>query len=483
MQELTIGKYTLESLTNGMYSSPLDLYREYVQNAVDSIDEQLEKPLLNTDKCFIDITIEPEKRTITIFDNGKGIISKKAVSTLVDVGNSKKGRNKSRGFRGIGRLAGLGYCERLVFTTSFADEPVATMVSFDAKKLGELLLCDSSVAESVNEVLGQVIETKQISEKSKKHYFMVELIGVTNSDKLLDLEVVENYLIQHAPLRYVREFKWQRTITEKIKALGYVIPAYDIRLNNVPLFKPYEDVFLSDRVKKNKDSIKDVDVVPFYRDGKLSAVLWCAKTNYYGTIIDNSIKGIRIRQGNILVGDKMSCSSFFKEERFNGWLIGEIHVIDEGLIANARRDDFEKNDAYHAFVENIKEWSVGQTHEIRKLSYERSLSSEKKAVVEAEDFSDVNDLLDESIDLENTMGESDMLDQAESESVAEVDYIGKLSALINQKKFQTKYRALNINLKLTVEQRKVLERVFDLIVNEYDKKQADRFINIISENF
>ena len=36
--ELVIGKYTLESLTNGMYASPLDLYREYIQNAVDSID-------------------------------------------------------------------------------------------------------------------------------------------------------------------------------------------------------------------------------------------------------------------------------------------------------------------------------------------------------------------------------------------------------------------------------------------------------------
>ena len=32
--ELVIGKYTLESLTNGMYASPLDLYREYIQNAV-----------------------------------------------------------------------------------------------------------------------------------------------------------------------------------------------------------------------------------------------------------------------------------------------------------------------------------------------------------------------------------------------------------------------------------------------------------------
>ena len=49
--ELVIGKYTLESLTNGLYASPLDLYREYIQNAADSIDvaiaERLERP-----ECF-----------------------------------------------------------------------------------------------------------------------------------------------------------------------------------------------------------------------------------------------------------------------------------------------------------------------------------------------------------------------------------------------------------------------------------------------
>lgn len=483
MQGLTIGKYTLESLTNGMYSSPLDLYREYIQNAVDSIDEEIEKETSSKDDCYIEISVDQEKRAITILDNGKGIASNQAVSTLVDVGNSRKNRNKSRGFRGIGRLAGIGYCERLIFTTSYEGEAIATIVSFDAKRLEELLLAESSLVESINDVLGQVIEVKHCQERSKKHFFKVELIGVTNSDKLLDLEEVEGYLIQHAPLRYSKDFKWQRTITEKIKTLGYNIQAYDIRLNGVTLYKPYEDYFRSDRVKKNNDSIKDVDVVPFYRNAKLSAVLWCAKTNYFGTIIDNSIKGIRIRQGNILIGDKMSCSSFFKEERFNGWLIGEVHVLDDGLIANARRDDFEKTEAYYSFVESFRNWSLEQTHEIRKLSYERSLSSEKKAVVEADDFLDVNDLLDESIELDGTLGESDMIDQAESESVAETDYIGKLTALINQKKFQTKYTALNINLKLTIDQRKVLERVFDLIVSEYDKKQADHFINVISEKF
>ncbi len=100
-------------------------------------------------------------------------------------------------------------------------------------------------------------------------------------------------------------------------------------------------------------SIKDIDVVPLYNGKRLSAILWCAKSHYYGTIIDNKIKGIRIRQGNILIGNKLSCSQFFKEERFNGWLIGEIHVLDEKLIVNARRDDFERNDAYYLFAESV----------------------------------------------------------------------------------------------------------------------------------
>ena len=41
---------------------------------------------------------------------------------LIDIGNSKKDRTNSRGFRGIGRLAGLGYCNQLVFSTSYLGE-------------------------------------------------------------------------------------------------------------------------------------------------------------------------------------------------------------------------------------------------------------------------------------------------------------------------------------------------------------------------
>lgn len=39
MSSIIIGKHTLESLTSGMYSDSYVVFREYIQNSVDSIDE------------------------------------------------------------------------------------------------------------------------------------------------------------------------------------------------------------------------------------------------------------------------------------------------------------------------------------------------------------------------------------------------------------------------------------------------------------
>ena len=41
MSKITIGKYTLESLTTGMYIDPLILFREYIQNSSDAIDDAI----------------------------------------------------------------------------------------------------------------------------------------------------------------------------------------------------------------------------------------------------------------------------------------------------------------------------------------------------------------------------------------------------------------------------------------------------------
>lgn len=476
---LIVGKYTLESLTNGMYASPLDMYREYIQNAVDSFDMALNRKAVSIDKLRIDIDIDAEKKLVSIKDNGCGISESNAAAMLLDIGNSQKSRSDFRGFRGIGRLAGLGYCDKLIFKTSYENEAVSTIVEFDARFLNELLIPGNSDGISINDVMERIVQIKKISESPSKSYFEVILEGVALEEGLTEGNAVKDYLIQHAPLSFDPRFKWQKTILEKVRLAGYRIPQYHLFLNGEEVFKPYLDTFVSDRVKRAEEQIQDIRVEKFERNGKLCAVLWYAQSNFYGTIIDNIIKGIRIRQGNILLGDKSSFNQFFKEERFNGWMIGELHVVDKELIANSRRDGFEKNAAFYELAKLLKEWTFRASKEIRHVSYERSLSSERKAIVEAERVDDVNDLCTEQQELEYAFTAYNHAELCESDEVAETDFISKLSMFISQKKAQTKYTVLNINDKLTVEQRKVLERVFDIINQNYDQKISEEFVNTI----
>ena len=164
-QEIIIGKYTLESLTDGMYASPIDLYREYIQNSVDSFDSAKMENLPFANDTLLKITVDDKDKRIVFFDNGCGIRESEAVSTLIDIGNSRKTRMESRGFRGIGRLAGLGYCEELVFATSAQGENSKTIVVFDAALLKSLLLSSNERNVSVSDVMKQVVTIKREPEK------------------------------------------------------------------------------------------------------------------------------------------------------------------------------------------------------------------------------------------------------------------------------------------------------------------------------
>lgn len=160
-------------------------------------------------------------------------------------------------------------------------------------------------------------------------------------------------------------------------------------------------------------------------------------------------------------------------------MIGELHVVDSDLVVNARRDYFEQNEAHYDLSESFKEWSASKVREIRKLSYQRTLSERKIAIIEAEDTKEVSGLLNEET---GAYGEGDYIDREESEEVSEIDFMDKLSWLLNQKQGKTKYMVLNVNNHLTNEQKKTLEQVFDIVKVQYCKEEAEKFINIIVDN-
>ena len=89
-ETVQVGKYTLESLTTGMYSDPKIVYREYIQNSVDSLEYAVSLGLLEPQSMRIDIVVNAEESCILIKDNGTGIPADEAAKTLMNVGSSKK---------------------------------------------------------------------------------------------------------------------------------------------------------------------------------------------------------------------------------------------------------------------------------------------------------------------------------------------------------------------------------------------------------
>ena len=48
--KLIVGKFILDTLSTGMYNNPLMVIREYIQNAVDALDESIRRK--QTDDSF-----------------------------------------------------------------------------------------------------------------------------------------------------------------------------------------------------------------------------------------------------------------------------------------------------------------------------------------------------------------------------------------------------------------------------------------------
>ena len=97
MDNIVIGKHTLESLTSGMYADAFVVFREYIQNAADALDEAERRGINPPGQGRIQITLSPSERRISIRDNGTGVPAEHAEKTLLSIGNSRKNPDQARG--------------------------------------------------------------------------------------------------------------------------------------------------------------------------------------------------------------------------------------------------------------------------------------------------------------------------------------------------------------------------------------------------
>jgi len=499
-ETVQVGKYTLESLTTGMYSDPKIVYREYIQNSVDSLENAVSVGLIEPQSMRIDIIVNAEESYISIKDNGTGISAADAAKTLMNVGSSKKRNSNNRGFRGIGRLGGMSYCDTLTFTTSAESEKVKTVVTFDCKRLRYLLVPGEFEDMSLSAVLEEITTIDTLPEKEEKHYLCVEMKNVNGFSDLLDIDAAKSYISQVAPLPYhSRHFIYTSQLKEYLMSNGYSVEEFPIFVGEdesdlEPVYKPNKSRFRSDRAKRTADEITSMSYFDITIDGELYALGWYGNCGWYGFLSEKELSGFRVRKGNILIGDSKTMNVIFKEARFNGWTQGEIFIVTDKLIPNARRDDFEQNDAYYKLIQAL---SDGVGLEIARTIREASLTRNNpnaKAFREvekklAEASTAVSEGFNSTVDKEklittltDTAASLSGLKIGDDLSLKKKELQEKIETAIEEVTESKNFKINQINSGIDKKSKQVLKVVSDILSRKLAKVLVDEIIeDIVSE--
>ena len=349
------GMYLLETLTAGMYNNPLAIYREYIQNSADSIDLALKVNPWNSKR--IHIHLDPFEGSITVSDKGAGISSEFAEDILSSVGLSWKKDLNLRGFRGIGRLGGLAFCNHAIFRTKAKDEDVESIQRWDCKKLRQLISGSEKKTYSLKQLFNRSTTFYQENGKKKTgSYFEVKLCGAQSfRNHVMDIKKVHDFLSLTAPVPFhPEEMSFAKKISEYLASKIPDYSAFDIILNGEPVYKPYRDMVKL--TSKGHDIIERIEPFEIKINGFAVAYGWYGqRRDLLGAIAKGQMSsGIRVRVGNIQVGDNHLLDGCFRESRFNSYMIGEIHVHCADLIPNSRRDDFVDNETKRLFYNEIE---------------------------------------------------------------------------------------------------------------------------------
>lgn len=362
-----VGADILRLITAGMYNNPLVVYREYLQNSADAIAAQ------GGAYCSVSVDLDPVNSEITIIDNGIGLSPDEAGPCLIDIGRSRKDREVDRGFRGIGRLCALAFADRIIFTTRSCAEESVTQVTWD----GRLLRDVDHTGIDAEAAIKKCTSIRLLPGGSwPDRFFQVEVQGVSRhaAATLLNPELVRRYIGEVCPVPMASSFPLAVEI-ERFLAThsGYFVLDVRMKGSDTPIERPFgQSIPLTDHYQAPYRRLETI-VIPSPHGGDAAALLWLAHTPYSGSIPKGlSIRGIRARVGNIQVGTDRSFDHLFLEPRFNGWCVGEVHIVDKGIVPNGRRDYFEPSPHLRHLENHIGAIAHRISSECRRASSHRN---------------------------------------------------------------------------------------------------------------
>lgn len=476
--DITIGPDILELLSSAMYVDPITIYREYVQNAADAIDAARHDGTLAYDQPGrVDIAMDAQARSVRIRDNGCGVPSEAFSRRLLALGGSEKRGTSARGFRGVGRLAGLGYAREVIFRASAAGDTVTSELRWDCRELKAALLAADNVGSAVDVIRSVTSYEQEKGTDAHEHFFEAELKGVVrlSKDQLTSPSAVCAYLSQVAPVPFAPDFHFGTEIREALSR-HMDTGTLQIHINGAaePIYHPHRDRIACD--DKRQVTFESVDVVELPGiDGNVAAVAWVLHHEYEGALpAGTMVKGLRLRSGNIQVGGYTLLEDLFPESRFNAWTVGQVHVLDRRIVPNGRRDHFEQNAHYNNLLNHLAPTTRAIARRCRASSVRRKwqrqfeihsrIAEEKLAIIDQGGIgkAEQNRMaleVEKALMRLDKINESKFRDEPAGEHVARITFLrAKLSSLLNDKAVATSPLS-----RLPDRERRTYESFFELI--------------------
>lgn len=321
-----------------MYHDPMVVFREYVQNACDSIDLAVKNNVIeNRNKALVDICLKSD--SVIIRDNGMGIAKDEVEKLLLGISSSEKDGIDTIGKYGVGRLTGAKYCKRLVFETSYPGENWVSTVIWDITKYNQLMK-DPSIKLASDVIEKCTSCSYEESDVKEQHYFQVILEGANKA--ILDVENVKNYLSLKVPVDYTDTFK--NIIIEpscesdaEFKTRFEKLKGYKVTVNTInQTFKPFKV-----EVKNQNDSVKlsrqNFFVVKGYTGEELAWGWYCLPLSIK-QINNCPFVGLQVRKHNMVVGYNDFLDQYLGKAK--PYIAGELFISSNKIMPSSSRDGF-----------------------------------------------------------------------------------------------------------------------------------------------
>jgi len=344
-----IGGELLPVITKGLYRDHRDAIREYIQNAIDANASQVRIIILGS--------------TIIIEDNGDGM-TREIAEKSIRIGLSDKNPDQQVGFRGVGLYSSYDLSSSLQIISIPKDGSIPSKISFrwDAIK-GKLLnerelrLKGEPSRLSLEELLFDCIEvTNTDATLTNPHGTKVIIAGV---DPILmksfsDKSHIISYLQDAVSLNFSPEFKHGAVINEWLDEAGIrtIRVFFKIDEEETEVSRPYLNSLFT---RESPTAPIKIDLID-KSSQKSHGFAWVCFNGANAYIPNYSIRGILIKKMGFSVGMRQKLEPLFTRVVFSRRSTGEVIILNNELLPNAARTDFEpgpEKDSFGRALSNL----------------------------------------------------------------------------------------------------------------------------------